>query len=579
MKNTVNHKRLWIMPTLALFLSSVLLIRVFDLQVVKASNLKKVAENNRFFHKIVVADRGILFDRFGKPLVFNKPVFYQLKSPNKLYSDRTLVDKSTALELMATSSSSVFTDQYREYVYPESLSQVTGYVGPVTKEDLDRDADLKVHQTIGKIGLEAVFEDEVKGYDGEVVYETNAKGEIIRTVSEQAPNSGRHVQTSLDGELSEYVFSLIKGKKGAVVVGNPKTGEVLSLVSSPTFNANHFTQITMNEVEEQNKKKELASYFQDPNKLFFNRSLAGGYPPGSVFKPVTALGALEDKAIDRDTKVDDEGVLKVGEFEYGNWYFRQYGRVEGMVDVVKALARSNDIFFYKTAEWLGPDKLADMARMVGFGKKTGIELPAEASGIVPDPAWKEKAVGEKWYLGDTYHVGIGQGDLLVTPVQVFQAMTLFANKGKLCSPVLVKGKTGNCQDISVSSDHLQTIEEGLVSVCNRGGTAFPFFTWNETEQNKVYCKTGTAEFGAEDAKGHRKTHGWFFAFTRLETKTDQVRLVKEGKLQKDEVEEQYPQDVLVVVLVESDEEKPFREGSGDAAPIALQILEWMKENR
>jgi penicillin-binding protein 2 len=581
MKN-VNTQRIWIMPSLSVVLFSLLVLRVFDLQIVKASTLKRVAENNRFFHKKILADRGILFDRFGKPLVYNKPVFYQLSSPNRLYSDRTLIDKSTALELMATASSSVFTDQYRQYVYPEALSQVTGYVGPVTKEDRDRNPDLDLNQVIGKVGLEAIFQDELKGYDGEIVYETNAKGEIIRVASEVSARPGAHIQTSLDGELSAFVYELIKGKKGAVVVGNPDTGELLSLVSSPTFDANHFTQPAMNETEEAQKRAELASYFRDPNKLFFNRALAGGYPPGSVFKPVTALAALEDGAVDASTTVEDQGVLKVGEFEYGNWFYRQYGRTEGSISLARAIARSNDIYFYKAAEWLGPDKLAAMARMVGFGKRTGVELPAEAAGIVPDPAWKEKAVGEKWYLGDTYHVGIGQGDLLVTPVQVFQSITIFANQGKLCAPRLIKGAKGNCQDISVTQEHLDVIEDGLVQVCTQGGTAFPFFQWNanETERDhKVFCKTGTAEFGAADAKGHRKTHGWFFAFTKLDTKSSEVRVVEKGELKKESVEEQYPQEILVVVLVESDEQKIFKEGSADAAPIALEILEWIKENR
>ncbi|MEO8581989.1 MAG: penicillin-binding transpeptidase domain-containing protein [Patescibacteria group bacterium] len=575
----MNSKRMWIMPTLACVLVCMLALRMFDLQVVKTAVLKQTAENNRFFHKVVVADRGILFDRFGQSLVFNKPVFYQLQSPNRLYSNRTLVDESTALELMATASSSVFTDQYREYIYPDALSQVTGYVGPITKEDLDRDPNLALNQVIGKVGLEAMFQDELKGQDGAVVYETNAKGEIIRTVSEQNSVSGQHIQTTIDGELTAYIFGLMKGQKGAVLVGDPGTGEVLSLISSPTFNANQFTRPPMNESDDENKKTQLASYFQDPNKLFFNRALAGGYPPGSVFKPVTALGALENGAVDADTKVDDQGTLKVGEFEYGNWFYRQYGRIEGSINLVRALARSNDIYFYKAAEWLGANQLAAIARMVGFGKRTGIELPAEASGIVPDPAWKEKAVGEKWYLGDTYHFGIGQGDLLVTPVQVFQSLTLFANGGKLCAPTLIKGTSGHCQDISVSQDHLKTIEEGLKEVCTRGGTAFPFFPWNDQEENKVFCKTGTAEFGAADNNGHRRTHGWFVGFTHLNTQPRTIRLVKNGRLEKTEVKEQYPQNILVVVLVESDEVKPFREGSADGGPIALKILEWIKDHR
>lgn len=567
------------MPSVSVALFMLLVVRVVDLQVVQAAKLRSVAESNRFFHKVLGSDRGLIVDRFGMPLVFNKPVYYRLSSPSRLYSQRTLVDESDALQLIATASSSVFMQQFREYKYPESLSQITGYVGSVTREDLDRDPDLLLTHQIGKVGLESTYQSILQGEDGEMVYETDAKGEIIRTVSEKDPVAGKHIQTAVDAELSEYAFGLLKGKKAAILVGNPNTGELLTLVSSPTFNANQFTIPSMSETQELEKRTLLASYFQNPDKLFFNRALAGGYPPGSVFKTVTALGALEDGVIDEETSVDDEGVLKVGEFEYGNWFYRQYGRVEGSIQLVRAIARSNDIYFYKAAEWLGPDRLAQMARLVGFGVKTGIELPAEALGIVPDPEWKEKAVGTKWYLGDTYHVGIGQGDLLVTPAQVFQAMTVFANKGKLCAPTLIKGKSGNCKDISVDSAHLDTINKGLEGVCSAGGTAFSFFPWNAKETQKVFCKTGTAEFGAADAKGHRKTHGWFIGFTHLNTHSSDVRLVENGRVTEQTVSEQYPQDILMVVLVESDEDKPFKEGSADAAPIALEILKWIEGHR
>lgn len=575
----IRARRLLITPLIALVVLVVLALRVIDLQVIQSGNLKEIAENNRFFHKVVVADRGILYDRFGKPLVFNKPEYYQLTTPNRLFSERHLLSESDALEEMATAPASIFSEQYREYVYPEALSQVTGYVGPVTREDLDRNPNYSIHQSIGKVGLEAMFDSALTGQDGEITYETNAKGEILRTASQKLAVVGKHLQTSLDSELSEYVFSLLKGGKGAVLVGDPYTGEVLSLVSSPTFNANQFTRPTVNDEDEKQKKIQLSSYFQNPDKLFFNRAMAGGYPPGSVFKPVTALGALENDAIDEDTKVDDTGILKVGEFEYGNWYFRQYGRVEGNIGLVKAIARSNDIFFYKTAEWLGPEKLSDTAKLLGFGKKTGLELPAETSGIVPNPAWKEKAVGERWYLGDTYHFGIGQGDLLVTPAQVFQSITLFANKGKLCAPTLLRDKKGNCQDISVTQEHIDLIRSGMEQACSRGGTGFPFFSWNETTESKVLCKTGTAEFGAQDGRGHRKTHAWFVGFTTLETHQHPVQKVKDGILQKEVIQEQYPKNILVTVLVESGDDKEFKEGSADGGPIALSIMKWIKENR
>lgn len=578
-KKNTHSSRSWIAPLLACIVLVVLALRAFDLQIVQGKELKEVAEQNRVFHKRIIANRGILLDRFGKPLVYNKPIYYQLQYPNRLYTQRTVIEESKALDLLTASASTVFTQQYREYVAPESLSQVVGYVAPVNKEDLDRNPDFHLHQFIGKVGLEAVYEPDLAGIDGEVVYETNAKGEILRKISEQEPKSGDTIRTTLDSELSDFVFSLLKGKKGAIMVGNSDTGEVLSLVSSPTFNANDFSRPVYSEQEEQERRSKLNQYFQDPNKLFFNRALAGGYPPGSIFKPVTALGGLEADAFDAETTVDDEGILKVGDFEYGNWYYSQYGRVEGSLSLVRAIARSNDIFFYKAAEWLGPDRLAQMARLLGLGAKTGIELPAEASGIVPDPQWKEKTIGEHWFLGNTYHFGIGQGDLLVTPVQMFQVLTLFANRGKLCAPTLIKNKEGNCKNISVTQEHLDLIREGMQQACSSGGTAYPFFPWNSAEEDKVFCKTGTAEFGAADAKGHRKTHGWFEAFTHLplhELPMDQSSVSTTHVEQK---KEQYPQNIAIIVLVESDEDQPYKEGSRDAAPLALEILKWLKAHR
>jgi cell division protein FtsI/penicillin-binding protein 2 len=154
----------------------------------------------------------------------------------------------------------------------------------------------------------------------------------------------------------------------------------------------------------------------------------------------------------------------------------------------------------------------------------------------------------------------------VTPAQIFQSVTVFANNGKMCTPTLLKGNTSNCQNLSIDQHSIDLIREGMLGACSTGGTAFPFFPWNENKENKVYCKTGTAEFGAADEKGHRRTHGWFVAFSDLNT-------------QQEKSEEKYPQKILVVVLLESDETKLFKEGSTDASPIALQIMNWIEENR
>lgn len=566
-----------------------LFLRLIDLQIVQGSTLRQISEENRFFRKTIPAERGVFLDRFDKPLVFNKLIYYKIDNPSQLYAPQSLISQEEAMQLMVASPAAVARKTYRSYPYKEALSAVLGYIGQVTKEDLQKNTHLNVRHEIGRLGVERTLDAQLRGKDGEEVYELNAQGRIIRKVSQKPSQAGENIYLTLDAELSVFVSEQLKGVRGSIVVGDPDTGEILALASSPTFDANVLTQPALNEEEAKKKNETLKSYFNDPQKVFFNRAISGVYPPGSVFKPITALAGLEQSAFNAETSVVDEGTLKVNDFEYQNWYYRQYGQVEGAVTVTRALARSNDIFFYKAAEWLGPNKLATASRLFGLGSPTGIELGSEASGLVPDPAWKEKTIGEPWYLGNTYHFGIGQGDVLVTPLQVFNLTGVFANHGKKCTPHIVRSVSKDqalkveCEELGFSEEHLKTVWEGLVAACSRGGTGFPFFEWNETHENKVACKTGTAEFGGEDEKGYRKTHGWFTAVVEIPNSKFQIPNTEDqviSEKQMVEVEKiSYPKKIVITVLVESDEEHPFREGSRDAAPIALEIVKWIEENR
>lgn len=562
-----THK-FFIFPVIVISVLTLLSTRLIHLQVIQGYYLREVSEQNRVFAKKILANRGIFLDRFSKPLVYNKPEYFLLSDPKQLYSQRESIDEAEAMEWSATSSASIFRESYREYLYPEALSQVIGYVGQVSREDLENNSQLHMQQVIGKTGLEAVYERQLAGIDGVKEYEVNARGELLREVSEKPARSGENITLSLDPELTQFAYQLIKDKKASVLIGDSETGEILSLISTPTYNPNLFTVPVDGEAQRAERKKQVSAYFSNPDKLFFNRSLAGGYPPGSVFKPITALAGLDAQAFDKDSTVLDEGILKVGEFEYRNWYFRQFGRSEGQISLVRALARSNDIYFYKAAELIGPERLAKTSRMFGFGSPTGIELPAEASGVVPDPEWKERVIGEKWYLGNTYHFGIGQGDLLVTPVQVFQSIGVFANNGMSCKPTLLHTTQHSCKEFGFSQDNIDTVVEGLTQACSVGGTGFPFFEWNSQKEYKVSCKTGTAEFGESDENGNRRTHGWFIAFVDFSSIVGQ-----------DTENTEYPSKISVVVLIESDDQMKFKEGSKDAAPVAFEIFNWIEENR
>jgi penicillin-binding protein 2 len=372
---------------------------------------------------------------------------------------------------------------------------------------------------------------------------------------------------TIDAELSELVFAALGERRGAVVVSVPQSGEVLAMVSKPSFLPESdpprgVLDRWSDEIGRQTVAPNLSAALDFPHNPFLFRPIAATYPPGSIFKIVTALAGLEYGAIDARTEVIDEGVLKVGEFEYANWYWRQFGRAEGSIAIIRALARSNDTFFYKVAEWVGPERLAQFARHFSLGERTQRTLSGEREGVVPDPNWKQQQFGEKWYLGNTYHMGIGQGEVLTTPLQLQTLMSTVAARGRKCEPKVLLAEAGSCSEVSLEEESLSLLIRGLRQACSAGGTGYPFFD----APYDVMCKTGTAEFGQEDEQGHRPTHAWFtVAVSRSERQDPEIP--------------EFIADLVVTVLVESDEAQPFREGSADAAPIARTIADWWLAHR
>jgi len=600
----------------------VLLLRIVQLQVVQGREYVKKAEDNRFYTQRLPALRGVILDRFNDPLVWNVQRFFEVDNPGALYERARPIEREQALELLATNSASVNTLTQRLYRFPQSLAHVLGYVGSVTAEDLERNSFARVGQYIGKAGLELNYEKQLRGQDGQVIYEIDALGRKLRQVEKVEPTVGKNLKTSLDPYITEVAAQALAGKRGAVVMTDTSTGQVIALTSAPNYDSNILSQTESDPQKETVRKAKVQSFFTDPQQLFFDRAISGAYPPGSVFKLVVGLAGLEANALNAGTQVDDEGVIKLGEFVFGNWYFRQYGRVEGMIGLVRAIARSNDIYFYKAAEWTGPESIATMSRLLGLGSKTGIDLPAETRGLVPDPVWKQRVKNEKWYLGDTYHVGIGQGDLLTSPIQIVQMTQALANKGSLCQVSIVSQEKRQCRQAVANLDHLKLILEGMVAVCSTGGTAYPFFPYNakhlslettdatqQIENGAVACKTGTAEFGGQDNRGYRKTHAWFTLAMTLpnfqqnmqasdgatfsgqliaQTASQSAAILLQSEEQetlqtawqkwRQKVTEQgFPQQVTLAVLVESDDLNPYREGSADAAPIAKKIIDWMAD--
>lgn len=508
----------WWMRVMVFAVVGMILARVVFLQVVLGEQQVMVAEGNRLERVLVMADRGVIKDRGDKILARNVDM------------DGEVV---------------------REYPYGEVVAHVIGYVGEVGEEEVSQ--GLVLGSRSGKMGVERSEDERLRGEFGEELVEVDATGKRVDLIGKREAVAGQSVKLNIDAELSKEIGRILaereeeKGEyKGAVVVSRAGTGELLALVSWPSFDNNLFSGLPG-----EGKYKKVEEVLGDGERQpMFDRAVGGNYPPGSIYKLVTAVAGVEEGKVDRETTVLDEGEIKIDSYRYGNWYFDQYGKTEGEIGLQRALARSNDIFFYKVGEWVGVEKLGEWSRKLGLGRRTGIGLEAEGTGRVPDPLWKEKLTGERWFLGNTYHMAIGQGDLTVTPLQG-NLMTAAVVSGKLCKPGLVVGEEGRCEDLSLSEVGREMIVEGMVGACSEGGTAASFFDFPV----RVACKTGTAQQGGEEDD----PHAWITAVVPAEN--------SEGNRDDD-----YANGVVITVLLEAS-----GEGSAEAGPVATQIARYIVE--
>ncbi len=527
----------YLLPLIIIISALVIFGRLFFLQVVKGSEYRVLSDTNRTKTIAIHAPRGIIFDRNGLPLVFNAPGF------RETIKDKTrLIDKDEALKLISRGKTNLEIDSLRSYPYKDAFSHVLGYIGQISKEELETEEfkDYKGGDLVGKIGIERQYEKLLKGTNGKELVEVDSMGKTIRNLGKTDPIPGQNITLTLDLELQKTAFEAGKDiEKGAIIVSNPK-GEILALVSKPSFDPNLFTM----GYAMQNSQDLIAQILTDlENQPLLNRAIGGTYPPGSTFKLVTAAAGLEEGKIDKSFTVEDKGILIIGEFSFANWYFTQYGKTEGEVNVVKGIARSNDIFFYKLSELVGVDSLSKFAEKFGLGNKLGIDLRGEEKGLVPTQKWKKEVIGDNWYLGDTYHYGIGQGYLLTTPLQVNMLTSVIANNGVLFEPHLLKNQKSKIKNQKFLKDEtISIIKEGMVASCATGGVAWPLFQFRiQNSELRIACKTGTAQHGGEETL----PHAWITLFTPAEKP-----------------------EIIVTVLSESS-----GEGSNIAAPIAKKILE------
>ncbi|MFC1626057.1 penicillin-binding transpeptidase domain-containing protein, partial [Patescibacteria group bacterium] len=410
-----------------LFFGFLLLIgRLFELQIIKGAYFRELSSSNRIRRVPIVAPRGRIIARGGEVLVGNREIKKAvIFDPSEGYLKTDDLSKADSDDLI--------TEYVRTYPLGDNLAHVSGYLGEVSQEQVGKvDPDcpdkgpLKLGDLTGKAGLEKQYQCNLNGIDGEELIEVDSTGKKVRVLGRKEPVAGSDFVTTIDLAMQKKAAEVMKDKLGAVIISDID-GEVLAYYSSPSYDPT-----------------DPSKSINDPNLPFFDRVSSGTFHPGSVFKPVVALGALEEGKIDDKYIFDDPGIITVNDFSYSNWYFSQYGKTEGKIDVVRAIARSTDTFFYIIGEMLGAEKVAKWADKFGLNKPTGIDLPGEVGGLIPTPTWKQEVKGERWFLGNTYHVSIGQGDVATTPIGINTYISAIAGKGELCRPYIYSSLGSSC---------------------------------------------------------------------------------------------------------------------------------------
>jgi penicillin-binding protein 2 len=492
----------WILRAILILTMVVLLARLAELQIIKGKYYRDLAEQNRIRRITILAPRGKILARGGEVLVGNEEVKRAI-----VYDKVEGYKKSD--DLKGSRGDEILTEWKRVYPLGAEFAHVSGYLGKVNQDEVGKvdpksldKGPRKIDSDIGRGGLEEYYDYQLRGINGEELIEVDSKGEKVRVLGKRDPLPGQNVKTTIDYGLQDFVSRQLQGKKGGIIVSDAN-GEILALYSSPSFDPLIFM--------DSNDQGKVGQVLNDAACPLFNRIIGGTYHPGSTFKPIVAIAGLEEGTIDKDYIYNDTGRITIntpyGNYSYSNWFLTQSGGVEGKINLVRALARSTDTFFYNLGGMIGIDKLAQWANKFGLSDLTGIDLPGEVKGLVPTPDWKESSKGEKWFLGNTYHMSIGQGDLSITPIELNSAISAIAVGGKLCQPTLIGDV--KCKNLPISSENIDLIKSGMISACQSGGTGFPFFDFEDksTSHIKVACKTGTAE-----TTNINKTHAWFTAF-------------------------------------------------------------------
>jgi penicillin-binding protein 2 len=532
--------------------------RLFFIQIVDGGRFATLSARNRTVEEAIRAPRGLIYDRAGRVLVTNVPTFAVKVRPADLpQSLRPLVverlaalldmgiaeinesidsnpgsnfdlvriagdvDEQTALLISEAGFDlpgvEIAVEARRQYTYGPLVSQILGYTGPVSAEQLPalRDDGYLPDDLLGKTGLEAQYETDLRGVYGAETVERDATGrrtQVLQTISEARP--GDSLNLTIDVKEQKYAQTALKWamaevglKRGVVIVMNPQTGEIVALVSLPTYDNNLFARGI--------SAADYQALVEDPDKPLLNHATQAHYPPGSTYKLVTGTGGLADRKITANTELATKGFLTLGTTRFYDWNRRGFGAC----DMYCGFGHSSDTYFFQVAGMLGIDRLGYWGKQYGFGSPTGIDLPGEVSGIVPTNQWKQDALGAPIYPGETYQAGIGQGYDVVTPIQLINAYAALANGGTLYQPQIVHDVIGPDGEVVRPFEptvlHEMDVPESVLTTMRNAARAVVELrhTYNLVELPiRVAGKSGTAEFGTRDRQGRLPFHSWFVGF-------------------------------------------------------------------
>ena len=520
-------------------LFALLILSLFYTQVIRFFYYSKLSDNNSIRIAVIDGPRGRILDRNAEPLVSNRLsfdaviVYQELRNTGKLcailrdtlgmtdaeilkalakarkkpYAPIVIledIDKDKAITLEESSYEvpglEIENRSRREYIYKNSAAHLLGYLSEITEAELDdmKDDGYRPGDLVGRSGVEKYYDSALKGVDGGTQIEVDNRGKEMRVIGVKEPSGGKDVYLTVDKSIQLACDRLLGERKGSVIVMDPRSGEVLALASHPAFDPNIF-------IKPDASFQRLGLLRDKVGRPMSNRAISGLYPPGSVFKIVTAAAAIESKRIYRNTGFTCTGTYHLGKSTFDCW--KKEGH--GVQDVIGALKYSCNVFFYNTGRITGVDLIETYAKLFGYGRLTGIDLPDEVKGLAPGRSWKSAYKKSGWYDGETLNYAIGQGYLMVTPIQVLNMMAAVANNGNLVRPHVVKRMGDDFlpvdkpRHLGLKDNTLKLIRQGLYEVVNgEHGTG----KRARVEGVTAAGKTGTAEnpLGA--------THAWFSGF-------------------------------------------------------------------